>query len=249
MPDLDIVRWRPELRLPDHDDPVLIEAETDDIPAIVDHLLASEFPALRFKLPDEVQVITPRKKTICGTNVMNQVAQACLNPNAPRRPNLDPDSAPRPLLRDVVGQTVNNYDLQVFNGERGRLIDQGQRSGRKRPLTTYKVDFDDIGDRVEYVGEEIRQLAVAYAISCHRSQGWEYEVVILIMSSSHHLMLTRPLFLTGWSRARQRIYLIGQRAACYTALRNKGIERCTLLRQRIRNACADARDRNRGTQQ
>ena len=101
--------------------------------------------------------------------------------------------------------TKNNYDLDVFNGEVGRII-------QVIPNHLISVDY---GDRiVDYINrEQIRELELAYAMTIHKSQGSEYPIVINVVSNTHKYMLNRNLIYTAWTRAKERLYIIGNKEA------------------------------------
>ncbi|HYH03696.1 MAG TPA: ATP-binding domain-containing protein, partial [Bacillota bacterium] len=134
-------------------------------------------------------------------------------------------------LGDKVMQIRNDYQRNVFNGDIGRIreIDREDRS-----LT---VGFQDIdGERlVEYQTEELDQLTLSYAISVHKSQGNEYPVVIVPVTTQHFLMLQRNLIYTAVTRAKKMVVLIGMKRAIAIAVKNNRIdERNSLLSQRLR---------------
>jgi exodeoxyribonuclease V alpha subunit len=95
------------------------------------------------------------------------------------------------------------------------------------------VDFD--GYFVEYSGEELEELTPAYAISIHKSQGSEYEMVVLVLLPTHSVMLNREIFYTAVSRAKKKIFLISDDIAIQKALHNMSPRRRkTLLPLRLK---------------
>ncbi len=109
-------------------------------------------------------------------------------------------------------QTVNNYDKEVFNGDIGWVskIDQ-----KDREVT---IDFD--GRLINYDYSDLDEIALAYAISVHKSQGSEYPVVILPVTTQHYMLLQRNLIYTGITRAKKLVVLIGTKKALAIAIRN-----------------------------
>ena len=111
---------------------------------------------------------------------------------------------------DKVMQRRNSYDKGVFNGEVGRIIEA-------RPEKGIVVSFD--GEEVSYAPEEADQLALAYALSVHKSQGSEYPAVVLSILGEHAVMLQRNLLYTAVTRARRLMVIVGSRAALSTAVK------------------------------
>jgi exodeoxyribonuclease V alpha subunit len=123
-------------------------------------------------------------------------------------------------------QVRNNYDKDVFNGDIGRIkhIDAAKDEVR--------IQFD--GQSLCYTEAEMDELAPAYAITVHKSQGSEYPAVILPLLGSHYMMLQRNLLYTAVTRAKKLMVLIGSKHALSLAVRNNRMQqRCTLLKERI----------------
>ena len=159
----------------------------------------------------DIQVISPTKKGALGTKELNQALQKLLNPKK------------KDKLERIVGQTIyrvgdkvmqikNNYDiawyrdeesgLGIFNGEMGRVIEINTVDG------AIKVKFDD-DKEVWYEYADLEQLEHAYAITVHKSQGSEFNVVILPLSQSSQMLQTRNLLYTAITRARKLLIVIG----------------------------------------
>mgnify|MGYP003992975399 FL=1 len=118
----------------------------------------------------------------------------------------------------------NNYDKKVFNGDIG-IIESIDKQDKKL-LVHY-------GNRmVPYEFSEVDELVLAYAISIHKSQGSEYDAVIIPMFSQHFTLLQRNLLYTALTRAKKLCVLIGQTKAIAMAIKNtKGSTRTTFLSQ------------------
>jgi exodeoxyribonuclease V alpha subunit len=176
---------------------------------------------------DEIQVLTPMYRGAAGVTALNERLQASLNPATLNRPEKKLfGQVFRP--GDKFMQTQNNYDKDIFNGDIGYVfaIDPVSQS-----LT---MDFD--GRAVEYDWSEADQLMLAYAISVHKSQGSEFEAVVIPLVKGHFLMLQRNLLYTAVTRARKLCVLIGSRRAIAIAVHNDKVSRrYTALDWRLRD--------------
>lgn len=123
-------------------------------------------------------------------------------------------------------QTRNNYDIDVFNGDMGRVVrveDDG--SG-------VLADFD--GRRVFLSKNDLSDFKQAYAISIHKSQGSEFPIVVMPLLRQHFIMLQRNLLYTGLTRARKKVFIVGDPTAWAAAVRNsRAAERKTYLKHRL----------------
>jgi exodeoxyribonuclease V alpha subunit len=156
-----------------------------------------------------IQVLCPQKKGAVGTIALNKVLRPILNPDEIAIPGM-------PLaIGDRVIQTVNNYDLEIFNGDIGRVIGLNERPGR------LVVEFEDIqGPRlVEIPPANLEDLQLAYALTVHKSQGSEFPCVVMPIHTTNHTMLKRNLLYTAVTRARKMIVLVGTMKAVNTAIR------------------------------
>jgi exodeoxyribonuclease V alpha subunit len=129
---------------------------------------------------------------------------------------------------DKVIQTVNNYDKEVFNGDIGRI------AGLDTVDQELTVDYD--GRLVPYDFGELDELALAYALSIHRSQGSEYPAVVVPLHTQHFVMLQRNLLYTAVTRGRRLVVLVGGRKALSLAVqRQDTARRYTALRTRLQD--------------
>lgn len=174
-------------------------------------LVAKTLPKI-FGNTTEVQVLCPQQRGTLGAMELNSRLQAALNP---------PSEAVKQWkigervfrLGDRVMQTRNNYDLGVFNGDIG-LICQIDFE-----LEKCSVKFPDKSEPVSYEKDDLMELSLAYAITIHKSQGSEFEVVIIPVSTQHHKMLFRNLIYTGLTRAKKLCVFVGNRKALSLAVR------------------------------
>ncbi len=229
----------PDLEAPPGGDPARSDfyfVERDDPVAARDmvvELVTDRMPS-RFGLDPlrDIQVLTPMHRGELGTMALNGVLQARLNPAGAGRGEVTRGER---VLRvgDKVMQVRNDYDKDVFNGDVGVVSGLRADEDGDRVL---EVELGD-GRRVEYGPADVDQLAHAYAISVHKSQGSEYPAVVLPLLTQHYLMLQRNLLYTAITRGKRLVVLVGSRRAVQMAVANRSAHaRWTWLAQRIRSA-------------
>lgn len=214
-------------RLPDlrkqYSDFVFYELNDDtSITQKILDLCTKDLPHEGFDVLKDVQVLSPMHRFLCGVENLNLMLQEQLNP----KKNQDELKYSSQTFRvgDKVMHIRNNYQKNVFNGDIGFIQDINNEN-----LT---VDyFDHI---VTYEKNELNELTLAYASSVHKSQGSEYKVVIIPLSTSHYIMLQRNLLYTAITRAKQKVIIIGSKKALMTAIQsNRTQKRYTLLAERL----------------
>ncbi len=237
------------------DDFVFVEADSPEQTAKAIRYLATEYIPKTHRLDPirELQILSPMHRGSSGISALNPELQEALNPESKALSRLksDPDYAParqshfrektrKPLpaaleygsvtyrIGDKIIQNRNNYDKNIFNGDTGIVA---RIAPDKSGLT---INFN--GEYIEYTKGELGEIQLAYAISIHKSQGSEYPAVIIPLLKQHFMMLQRNLVYTGITRARQKVYLIGDLEAYAMAVRNNKTEiRRTHLQARLRN--------------
>ena len=165
---------------------------------------------------DDIQVMAPMYRGDCGVSNLNQILQAALNPPAPGRPEKRLGGR---IFRvgDKVMQTRNNYDKDVYNGDIGRV----SRLDPVEQILTVRFDEGSGQDHIAvYDWVECDELAHAFAISVHKSQGSEYTAVVLPILTQHYLLLQRNLLYTAVTRAKRLVVLVGTRKAIWIAVKN-----------------------------
>ena len=183
-----------------------------------------------------IQVMAPMKKGPLGVLQMNALLQAALNP-----PSRDKAELPRGegvfRLGDKVMQIRNSYDLEwsrgaehgegVFNGDIGYIT---QLSRSDREMT---VEFDD-GRCAVYDDTMLDELELSYCISVHKSQGSEFDAVVLPLLSGPQMLMTRNLLYTAVTRAR-RLVVIAGREGCVQQMvdNNRILRRFSALKMRL----------------
>jgi exodeoxyribonuclease V alpha subunit len=188
---------------------------------LVMDIVARRLPA-RFGLDPrrDVQVLTPTHRGPAGAGNLNTLLQEALTP---ARDGLPERRYGGRVFRvgDKVAQLRNNYDkgtAGVFNGTVGVVT---AISLEDQALTVLTDEDETVG----YDFGELDELAHAYAITIHRSQGSEYPAVVLPLTTSSWMMLQRNLLYTGLTRARQLVVLAGSRKALAVAVRTPGAGR------------------------
>lgn len=160
--------------------------------------------------PQEVQVLSPMRKSATGTEAMNALLQGILNPEPVASVQRN---GRRYGVGDRVLQVVNNYDLGVMNGESGVIVEVDNATD------TLRVDVD--GSVVTYPFSDLDQLDLANAMTVHKSQGSQFPAVVIPVTTQHFVMLQRAIIYTGITRATKLCVLVGQRSALETAIRNQ----------------------------
>jgi len=170
----------------------------------------------------DVQVLVPMYKGDAGADALNAALQNDLNP----RGREVRTGRRRFRTGDRVIQLRNDYVRNIFNGEVGWVDSVGEAG------EDLGVRFDAL---VHLPASEWDQLALAYAITVHKSQGSEYDWVIVPLSTQHAILLDRPLFYTAITRARRGVILVGSRRALALAMRpGRSHARRTTLAERLR---------------
>lgn len=164
---------------------------------------------------DDLQVLTPMHKGLCGTRHLNEMLQQKLNPGG----STEEIGGKRFRVGDRVMQVQNNYDKDVFNGDVGRLVEINDDE--------LVVSFDR--REVSYQRDEADELNLAYAVTVHKSQGSEYPAVIILLHNEHYLLLQRNLVYTALTRARKVAVVLGSRRAMSLAVRNDKVRRRNTL--------------------
>lgn len=174
----------------------------------------------------QVQVLCPATRGEIGTRQLNAMLQQVLNPPQPSK---------RELVRgghtlrvgDRVIQQVNDYTREVFNGDVGTIA--------ALDLEEQEVVVQFAERQVTYDYADLSELALAWAVTIHKSQGSEYPVVLFPLFMSHYMLLSRNLLYTGLTRAKQLAILIGPAKAIGVATKRvMDRQRYTALSFRLR---------------
>jgi exodeoxyribonuclease V alpha subunit len=205
MPDMREADPESDFHFVERDDP-------EKIVATLVKLVQERIPE-RFHLDSlrDVQVLCPMNRGSLGVRELNAALQRALNPPRPGEPSAERFGW-RFQIRDKVIQTENDYDKDVFNGDIGTVeqIDAVEHQ--------VGVRFDD--RMVKYDFGELDEVAPAYAVTIHKSQGSEFPAVVIPLATQHYMLLQRNLIYTGITRGKKLVVLIGQRKALGIAIHN-----------------------------
>lgn len=189
---------------------------------------------------ENIQILTPTKKGMLGTKELNKQLQKAINPESDLK---NEKTYGEVTFRegDRVMQIKNNYDIYwekqkgtetgvgVFNGEIGKIIkiDNTEKY--------VKIEFDD-EKQAMYAFSELDQIEHAYSITIHKSQGSEFDVVILIIPRTYQMLLTRNLLYTALTRAKKLLVVIGGKETIDFMVQNTDTrKRNTGLEYKIKN--------------
>jgi len=179
-------------------------------------------------LTTEIQILTPMTRGSLGSAHLNNVIQDKANPYSLHKNQLKIGER---IFRegDRVIHRRNNYNLNVFNGDIGKII------GIDNENLTCLISFFPDNREVHYTKEDIMELDLAYAITIHKSQGSEFATVIIPVLTQHFKMLYRNLIYTGLTRAKKLAVFVGTRKAMAMAIRQQDTSnRQTALEQLIK---------------
>jgi exodeoxyribonuclease V alpha subunit len=175
------------------------------------------------------QVLSPRHKGTVGVTALNQRLRAVLNPQSPGLQEMRLGSE---VVRedDRVMVVKNNYQLGIFNGDVGKIVELDRRAREVvlklhgPPETQLRMPFRDAP----------RHLRLAYCMTVHKSQGQEYDIILMPLVTGFGGQLQRNLFYTAITRARQRVLLVGHREALVKSVLNDRMDvRNTLFVDRL----------------
>lgn len=205
-------------------------AEPEEIVDEIVRLVTLRLPRyLKCDPVEEIQVLSPMRRTVTGVDNLNHLLQKVLNPESSGKPQIQYGGKVF-RLGDKVMQIRNNYQKMVFNGDVGRITKLDPEEQQ------VEVSFSGLEeDLILYEYDELDELVLSYAVTVHKSQGSEYPVVILPVTTQHFLLLQRNLFYTAVTRAKKMAVLVGTKKALAIAVKNNKIDqRNSRLAQLIR---------------
>lgn len=174
----------------------------------------------------DIQIVCPMRKGAIGSASISKYLQEELNPRKDGQEELKVDGTVY-RIGDKIIQMENNYDQDVYNGEIGIITDILGKH--------VHVTFPD--KSMTLTEEDMMSMSLAYAITVHKSQGSEYERIILPFISAYNIMLQRNLLYTAITRAKEKVLIIGSETAIETAVNRVDTNyRYTLFKERLEGA-------------
>ncbi len=207
--------------------------DTTDIMHTIVNMCTTRIPNYLNVDSSKIQVLAPMKNGICGIDNLNKQLQEVLNPPSLNKAEIVKENATY-RVGDRVMQITNNYErvwnkggvegTGIFNGDIGNIYDINDNTGELTVL------FED-GRYVKYVKADLSEITLSYAITIHKSQGSEFDVVIMPMIGGPPMLLTRNLLYTGVTRAKKMVVLVGSEACVKRMVKNNYTQqRFTLLK-------------------
>lgn len=227
----------PEMGNPGQSDLVFIDIEdTGSISDRIVDMYVDKMPRYLAKIgidPTSIQVLSPGKQSEVGVIALNKRIQAKLHEGSPKGAIAFLADKLEGRIGDRVIQLENDYEKNIFNGDTGKIVEIDiDDKGITREV---HVDFD--GEIVTFPGPTVNNLSLAYALTIHKSQGSEFQVVIIPVTNAHYTLMKRQLVYTGETRAKRICVFIGSRRAFKQALtREDTVSRTTLLAGYLRKA-------------
>ena len=204
------------------------EARSEHILQMIERIVEA---AIRSGIPaQDVQVLAPMYRGQAGIDHINQLMQNLINPAEKEQLVFEATDC-QYRQGDKVIHLVNDAESNVFNGDLGYITDLLPAKYTDSKQDELTINFDS--NEVIYPRSEWYKIRLAYAMSIHKSQGSEFPVVILPITSSSHRMLQRNLIYTAITRAKSKLILLGEKSAFDFAVKNTGTARKTYLKERF----------------
>lgn len=177
---------------------------------------------------EDIQILAPMYKTICGIDNLNKQTQSIMNPPSPHKNEVTTGDI---IYRegDRVLQLVNDSDKNVYNGDLGYI----KTIHKTTKTTEITINFD--GNNVTYTPKDYPNFTHGYAISIHKSQGGEFPIVIIPFSKSFKRMLYNKLVYTAVTRAKKTLILVGDKEAFIYGVNNDYGNRKTNLKEQLKS--------------
>lgn len=203
------------------------EASAQYIPEMIPKIVSA---AIKSGIsPQEIQILAPMYRGAAGINRLNTIIQDLLNPLGDQLSFAFGEMNFR--KGDKVLHLINDAELNVFNGDIGYITDLIPAKYTESKQDELFMSFD--GTEVSYPRNEWHKITLAYAMSIHKSQGSEFQVVILPITRQSHRLLQRNLIYTAITRSKSKLVMLGEIAAFDYAIKNEGAKRNTYLVERF----------------
>lgn len=220
----------PQTLLEKTKDRSFIKASTEQIPKVVEQVLKSALTK-GFSIRD-IQVLAPMYRGPAGIDALNKMIQEMVNPNTDgkRKEMVFGETIYR--IGDKVLQLVNQPESNVFNGDMGEVVSIFRAAETVEKKEMLVISFD--GNEVTYEKNDLSQITLAYCCSVHKSQGSEFQTVIMPITRSYMKMLRRNLLYTGITRAKNFLILCGDPEVFKFGVQRKDdLQRLTTLTNRL----------------
>ena len=215
------------------------EIASNQIPATIEKILDA---AIRSGIPArDIQVLAPMYRGAAGIDAINQLMQELLNPLQKGQISFEASQF-QYRSGDKVIHLVNDAEVNVFNGDLGYITDLIPAKYTESKQDEMMIDFD--GNEVVYPRNEWYKVRLAYAMSIHKSQGSEFPVVFLPITSASKRMLERNLIYTAITRAKSKLILLGELQAFDYATKHIGTARKTYLIERFSDLTESSEELN-----
>ena len=215
------------------------EIASSHIPATIEKIIDA---AIRSGIPArDIQVLAPMYRGAAGIDAINQLMQELLNPLQKGQISFEASQF-HYRTGDKVIHLVNDAEINVFNGDLGYITDLIPGKYTESKQDEIMIDFD--GNEVSYPRNEWYKIRLAYAMSIHKSQGSEFPVVFLPITSASKRMLERNLIYTAITRAKSKLILLGELQAFDYATKHIGTARKTYLIERFSDLTESSEELN-----
>ena len=215
------------------------EIASSHIPATIEKILDA---AIRSGISArDIQVLAPMYRGTAGIDAINQLMQELLNPLQKGQISFEASQF-QYRSGDKVIHLVNDAEVNVFNGDLGYITDLIPGKYTESKQDEMMIDFD--GNEVSYPRNEWYKIRLAYAMSIHKSQGSEFPVVFLPITSASKRMLERNLIYTAITRAKSKLILLGELQAFDYATKHIGTARKTYLIERFSDLTESSEELN-----
>lgn len=216
----------PETILEKLNDRTFISTDNEHLPILLVDIV-NRFVQKGYDIKKDIQVLIPMYKGESGINAINARIQDIINPYDEEKGEIKHYGS---VFRenDKVIQLVNRAEKGIMNGDVGYI---SRFKYKDLKIVGLEVTFDVL--IVEYTLDELEDLSLAYAISVHKAQGGEFDVVIMPMTSNHYIMLRRKLIYTAVTRAKKTLILIGDVKIMQQGIRRIESNRKTILKDKL----------------
>ena len=204
-----------------------VKNEAFEISETIIDMVVNRIPNFATIEPNKIQVLAPMRNSVCGVDNLNKELQDKINPYSEFKPQIALENCTY-RLGDKVMQTSNNYEqtwtrqineflteegVGVFNGDIGQIEDINLSDNEITVL------FED-GRKAVYLRQDLHQLTLSYAITIHKSQGCEFDIIVMPIIAGPSMILTRNLLYTGVTRAKKMVVLIGTKVNLKRMIKN-----------------------------